>query len=302
MKAKWFAALFPAIVGLVLLALTSAGKISDPTIYLRADLGMFALLVGLLVSVAAVAFLVLSSRTERRRESDIAAALAQAAEEKHRFLRRLDHELKNPLTGIRAALANLRTASEGTARREALKSAEAQDLRIGQLTADLRKLAELETLSLERNVIDVAELVREAVALAQEQPGCNERQLALTLPQAPWPLPPISGDRDLILVAVYNLLGNALKFTRTGDTIEVRAFEDGPYVVIEVADTGPGIPDDEVPYVWEELYRGRETRGVPGAGLGLTMVRAIVERHAGTVSLRSRAGQGTVVTIRLPAH
>ena len=81
----------------------------------------------------------------------------------------------------------------------------------------------------------------------------------------------------------------------------MREFEDGSNIVIEVADTGPGIPDDELPYVWEELYRGKGARGIPGSGLGLALVRAIADRHQGQVSLRSRKGQGTVVTLRLPA-
>jgi two-component system OmpR family sensor kinase len=107
-------------------------------------------------------------------------------------------------------------------------------------------------------------------------------------------------DRDLLYLAVYNLLDNALKFTRPGDTVEVRAFEDGASVVIEVADTGPGIPEDELPHVWEELYRGQGARAAPGSGLGLALVRAIVELHGGQINLRSRAGQGTVFTVRLP--
>jgi two-component system OmpR family sensor kinase len=82
--------------------------------------------------------------------------------------------------------------------------------------------------------------------------------------------------------------------------VEIRAFEDGNTLVIEVADTGPGIPDDELPYVWEELYRGQSARGVPGSGLGLALVRAVIERHSGRVNLRSRIGQGSVFTLRLP--
>ncbi|NIV31269.1 MAG: sensor histidine kinase, partial [Anaerolineae bacterium] len=163
-----------------------------------------------------------------------------------------------------------------------------------------RKLADLETRSLERASVDVAELLQEAVTLAQEQPEAKARRLSLTLPQAPWPVPDILADWDLLFLATYNLLDNALKFTRPGDTVEVRAFEDRTYVAIEVADTGPGVPDDEVPRVWEELYRGQGARGIPGSGLGLALVRAIVERHGGQVELRSRVGQGTVVTMRLP--
>lgn len=77
-------------------------------------------------------------------------------------------------------------------------------------------------------------------------------------------------------------------------------FEEDEHVVVEVADTGIGIPDDEPGQVWEELARGRAARGVPGTGLGLTLVRVIATRHGGQAVLRSRAGQGTVVSLRLP--
>ena len=136
--------------------------------------------------------------------------------------------------------------------------------------------------------------------MAQEQAGADERHLNLSIPQAPWPLPNVQGDPDLLVLAIHNLLENALKYSRPGDTLELRAFEDGTDIVIEVADTGPGIPVEEQPHVWEELYRGEAGRGVPGSGLGLALVRAIAERHHGGVSLRSRLGQGTVFTLRLP--
>lgn len=86
-----------------------------------------------------------------------------------------------------------------------------------------------------------------------------------------------------------------------GDTIEIRAFEDGASVAVEVADTGPGIRADELPHLGEELYRGSAPRSVEGSGLGLALVQAIAARHRGTLTIRSRHGQGTVVTIRLPA-
>jgi two-component system OmpR family sensor kinase len=111
----------------------------------------------------------------------------------------------------------------------------------------------------------------------------------------------VTGDLDLLFVAVYNLLDNALKFTRPNDSIEVRASDDGTAVVVEVADTGLGIPEDELSHVFEELYRGQEARGIEGSGLGLTLVKAVVERHGGTVTLRSRVGQGSVFTLHLPA-
>jgi two-component system OmpR family sensor kinase len=129
----------------------------------------------------------------------------------------------------------------------------------------------------------------------------DTRHLTLTLPQAPWPVPEVPGDWDLLFLAIYNLLDNALKFTRPGDTVEVRAFDDRAFVVVQVADTGPGIPKEELPRVWEELYRGQGARGVPGSGLGLALTRTILERHGGQVTLRSCLGQGTVVSVRLPA-
>jgi two-component system OmpR family sensor kinase len=144
-------------------------------------------------------------------------------------------------------------------------------------------------------------MLREVESAVRELPGASERRLRLTLPEAPWPLPAVRGDVDLLFVAVHNLAVNAVKFTRPGDTIEIRAAEDGAEVVIEVADTGPGIPADELDEVWEELARGQAARGVPGTGLGLPLVRTIVARHGGEQRIRSRVGQGTVVSLRLPA-
>jgi two-component system OmpR family sensor kinase len=97
-----------------------------------------------------------------------------------------------------------------------------------------------------------------------------------------------------------NVIGNAVKFTRPGDSIQVRAFEDSNQVIVEIADTGPGVPQDEQGQVWEELFRGKLGRSAPGSGLGLALVKAIVERHGGRASLRSRPNQGTIVTLRLP--
>ena len=228
-------------------------------------------------------------------------AQAKGSEERRRFLRRLDHELKNPLTAIRAGLANLATVDGDESWSEAMTSVESQILRLSRLTSDLRKLADLESRSLEeRGPADLGTLLREAFEAAQARPNAEERSLTLTLPQAPWPLPQVNGDRDLLFLAVFNLLDNALKFTKPGDAVEVRAFEDSANVIVEVADTGIGIPAQEAPLVWEELYRGQEAHGVPGSGLGLPLVRAIVERHGGMAELRSRPDHGTVITIRLP--
>jgi two-component system OmpR family sensor kinase len=102
------------------------------------------------------------------------------------------------------------------------------------------------------------------------------------------------------MLSMINLINNAVKFSQPGETVEVRAFEDAEMVIVEVADTGLGIPDEELPHVWQELYRGQGARGVPGSGLGLALVRAITDRHRGQVTIRSRVRQGTVVTMKLP--
>jgi two-component system OmpR family sensor kinase len=294
-------ALLPVAAGvLIAVLLWNVEELDNPILYARADVGTVVLFVGAALSLLLGMGLLLWTLAERYRQ-EAADARAQAAEERRRFVQRLDHELKNPLTAIRAGLANLSNDPVPSMQQETLSSVGDEVLRLSRLTADLRKLAELETRPLERAAVDVAELLREAVALAEEQPGADARTLTLTLPQAPWPVPAVLGDWDLLFLGIYNLLDNALKFTRPGDTVEVRAAEEGASVIVEVADTGPGIPQDELMKVWEELYRGQSARGISGSGLGLALVRAVVERHGGQVSLRSRVGHGTVVRLRLPA-
>ena len=304
MKWKWLVvpALLPLALGLALAVLIASGQVENKILYMRADMGTVALLGGLLLSGPATVFLLRELQVQRRRQRDAARVHAQAAEERRRFLRRLDHELKNPLTAIRAGLANLSWVSTTEERQKALDSVQAQTVRLSRLAADLRKLAELETRPLELSPVKVADVLQEVLDVAQERPEASGRRLTLTVPQAPWPLPAVNGDRDLLFLAVHNLVDNALKFTGAGDTVEIRAFEDGASVVVEVADTGPGIPEAEIYHVWEELYRGQSARGIPGSGLGLALVHAIAERHGGQVGLRSRQGQGTVFTLQLPVR
>jgi two-component system OmpR family sensor kinase len=298
-RRRWLVALIPGAVGTAsaLYFFLFFNVHHEHIVFLRADLGSLLLLLGLLLSGFAVGVCALLDWSERKRQR----INTDAVEERRRFLLRLDHEMKNPLTAIQVGLANLAESPSGEARREALSSVETQALRLSRLAADLRKLAELEVRLVERSPVDISALVREAFRMAQDQPGATVRRLSMSIPEAPWPLPNVTGDPDLLLLAVHNLLDNALKFSRPGDTVELRAFEDGVNIVIEVADTGPGVPEEEQSQVWEELYRGEAGRGVPGSGLGLALVRAIAERHNGKVSLRSRLGRGTVFTLRLPA-
>lgn len=297
--------LTPAALGLAVSAILHRAIAPEEmqSVYLQADVAALAWICGGLLSLLlAVVFTIYIWRAKVAQAQSQAAqeTAKEAADDRRRFLRRLDHELKNPLTAIRAALANLAGTTSQETQQETLNSVEAQTLRISHLVADLRKLAELETRPLERTPVDMTALLEEAVNVTKDLPETADRRITLTVPQAPWPLPHVAGDWDLLFLAVYNLLDNACKFTQAGDTLEVRAFEDGAMIVIEVADTGPGIPEEDIPHVWEELYRGRDAHSVAGSGLGLALVRAIIERHGGQTTVRSRAGQGTVFTFRLP--
>jgi len=302
MRKRLLLILLPLGLGLIVAVLINQSQLPNPLFRVLISLSSLLFFLGLLSSlILAVAWL--SRQTaERRYRQKIARMQAETAEDRRQFLRRLDHELKNPLMAIRAGLANFANAPTAETRQAALATVEAQTIRLSRLTADLRKIAELEERPLDRTTVDLESLLREVIDLVRDRPGAGERQIRLIVPQAPWPLPAISGDWDLIFLAMYNLLDNAVKFCQPGATIEVRGREDGLFVMVEVADTGPGIEAGELPHVWEELYRGQHGRTVPGSGLGLAMVRAVVERHGGAISLDSKADQGTVVTVRLPVE
>jgi two-component system OmpR family sensor kinase len=278
--------LAPVLVGAafgVVLQLTEP----EARLYATVSPGLLAGIVGLLAS--GVVAVVLIARQRAAVTTD--AAVRQA-------------RLKNPLTAIRAGLANIEQAGAMTAATNgtsaALASVSAQADRITRLVSDLRKLADLESYEIEAAPVDLTALLREVAEAVGEIPAARDRIIRLSVPQAPWPLPLVEGDRDLLFIAMQNLMANAVKFSAPGDTVEVRASEDGNALLLEVADTGAGIPADEIGQVWHELARGRAARSLPGTGIGLALVRVIAIRHGGRVAIRSRDGQGTVVSIRLP--
>lgn len=293
----YFPILF-VIAALIFTLLFWASILPDPVIHIYIDLGNVIFFLGFLVAIPWIGLIF----KERKNQTVIEKIKWTAGDEKRRFLRRLDHELKNPLTAIRAGLANLAETRLDIPQQQALSSVEAQTLRLSRLSSDLRKLAELEARPLERTDVNINEILQEAYNLALDQPGSLGRELKLTVPHVPWPLPVIKGDRDLLFLAVHNLLDNALKFTQPGNAIEIRGFEDGSWLVVEVADTGLGIPADEIVHIGEELYRAKGARGIPGNGLGLALVNSITALHGGKVILRSREGKGTVVSLRLPIN
>lgn len=162
-----------------------------------------------------------------------------------------------------------------------------------------RKLTDLETRDIERTTVELPAVVEEAVELAHSIPGHSDRQIAVSIPRVPWQPGPVRGDADLLVLALYNLLDNALKFSPAGALVEVRAIDDGVAALVEIANTGAGIRAEDLPHLTEELFRGRDTQGIEGSGLGLALVDRIVQLHGGELAIRSREGQGTVASIRL---
>jgi two-component system OmpR family sensor kinase len=215
----------------------------------------------------------------------------------------LDHELKNPLTGLQATLTNLREAESGDEIQKGVENATQAASRLGRILSDLRKLSELEYQMLEHSPVDIEKLVCEMVDAACSLPAHRGRNVKLLVSKVP-DLPKVLGDRDMLGLAFYNLIDNALKFTTPDDAIEVRIREDGRSLFTEVADSGVGIPPQDQNRIFEDLYRGENARGTEGSGLGLPLARRIVILHGGDISLRSdpAQGRGNVFIIRLPAE
>ncbi len=300
-----------------------------PLLFFRADIGSAVLVVSAIFTLVLLAWVMGWAKENYRANSRLIEERLRAEQDRRRFIRRLDHELKNPLTGLRAAMVNLRLLLEGECaqngsigegdayrdqneqfqlfggRKEAARTvvdAQHQVERLSRLIADLRKLAELEERPLDTSQVNLADLLESTVDAVSSLPAYTGRVVHLALPRVPWPLPSILGDRDLLELAFYNLMENALKYSSEEDTVEVRAVEDGRRIQVEVADNGPGIAEDDLPRVFDELFRGTNARSLEGSGLGLALVRRVVERHGGEISVRSRQGEtrGTVFRVILP--
>ena len=250
----------------------------------------------------------LKRREAALRESIETAAAEDSMTKRNRMLIRLDHELKNPLTALRTSAASIReVVRDGGTLSEvepAAKQVDVSSRRVARLLADLRKLADVETRIIEYARVDLDALIHQAVEDASTAPGAVDRMIVATVARAPWRLPDVAGEGGLLLTAILNLLGNALKYSSQAEVVELRANEqiiDGHrWVVVEVADTGSGIPLAEQENVWDELSRGSRVRAVAGSGMGLSLVRAIVTRHGGSVQLFSQEGVGTSVRMVLP--
>lgn len=208
------------------------------------------------------------------------------------------HELRTPLATLQAGLEELR---DGFVQPDAqrLTSLHDQALRLGRVVDDLAALsaAESAALSLRPVEVDLATVAGQALAAHTSQLRAAGMRVHSELD----PGLLVRADPDRLQQALGNLLDNAARYGRPDDQVTVRVHAGaGDDAVVEVADTGPGIPADELAHVFDRLWRGRSGRAVPGSGIGLAVVRELVTAHGGTVTAGSEPAGGATFTVRLP--
>jgi PAS domain S-box-containing protein len=237
---------------------------------------------------------------ERHRAQELSTHLAAATDE---YIALVGHELRTPLTSI-ATYTELIAASEDSTPvgdiRSLLEVVERNNVRLLGLVDQLLDLAALETghVTLAVAEVDLVAVVKAAV----EDHVAAARDHGITFDvRAPEGLT-VPGDSRRLRQAVAGLVQNAIKFSPPDTGVGIRVYADGETAVLTVTDAGAGVAAEEQPYVFRRLYRARNARhtGIPGAGLGLSLSRAVVERHHGAITLASRPGGGTTVTVRLP--
>ena len=202
------------------------------------ELWALPLLTGAIVLVAVSVLRWRRGRNTRAVEEAVEGVRAEAREAHRTFVGRLDHELKNPLMALRVGLGEVRDPVLA-------ESMRVQVDRLASLVAELRKISEIDSYPVADEPVDVAEVVSEAIETVV--PG--DREMVVAFPRAPRPLPPVRGDRDLVFLAIYNVVSNAVKYSSPGATLEVRGMEERGHVVVDVSDTGRGIPASEVDQV-----------------------------------------------------
>ncbi|WP_198418516.1 HAMP domain-containing sensor histidine kinase [Cryobacterium frigoriphilum] len=207
------------------------------------------------------------------------------------------HELRTPLAALQAGLEELRDGLV-PATAEGIAGLHDQSLRLGRIVADLAELSAVETseLSLQLASVDLAGIARDEAA--HHEPRLRAADLRVTV-EADDPVS-VRADADRLHQAIGNLLANAARYCRPGDSVTLSVWAAGGEAILRVADSGPGIAADELPHIFDRLWRGRGAQQIAGSGIGLALVREIISRHGGTIVATSVLGEGTTVTIRLP--
>ncbi len=221
------------------------------------------------------------------------------------FVANVSHELKTPLSAMRALIETMLAEREGDARptgeRVHLERLYEQTERLEGLVADLLALARLDDVRgrVQRRVLDFAELVERSAAAIEPALVRAGLRLELEVPDDPVP---VLGDRKALRRLVDNLLDNARAYSEPGGCVSVRLRLEPDGCVLEVADEGPGIAPEHHARIFERFYRVDpwRDRGRGGSGLGLAIVKQVAKRHGGAVALRSRPGHGSTFTVQLP--
>ena len=305
-KSKIRIGMLPIIIALLLIFIFDILFDFLPIVNISVDISSLTIILGLIIT--GIVFLCYFQRniSAKQHENEIQALL----DDHKQFMQRLDHELKNPLSAIQTGIAyssqlldEIRQNDHEEPQNElseVLDRIKNQAMRIGRLISDLRKISELETCQIEETDVNVNQLLQQLLENTNHFQKNGKRNVQLSIPIAPWELPVIKTDEDLLYIALSNLLNNAIKYSSQDEIIEIRANENRNAVIVEVADRGIGIPQDEISSVWKKLYRAHNAKKVDGNGLGLSMVQTIVMRLGGEIDLRSTEGVGTVISIQLP--
>lgn len=226
------------------------------------------------------------------------------ARAKSEFIYSVSHELKTPLTAIQASL-ELANESEGVAaadRDKLIRISYEESVRLSQMVAELLDMARIEAgiTEFKREPVDLRELFLSLQSI--HKPLAERKGIALRWDISDY-LPDLVGDLRLLRQALVNVVGNALKYTKSGGEVSLIARLEGHELVVRVRDTGIGIAAEDQHRVFEKFYRARsaEQSSVQGTGLGLPMARYIVEHHRGRIEFTSELGVGTEFRIYLPA-
>jgi len=224
---------------------------------------------------------------------------------KTQFVSNVSHELRTPISNVKLYLSLLeRGKPEKRARY--LEVLQQESTRLENLIENLLDLSRLDAgrAQIIPRPIMLQDLLANLVEIHQQTAAAKDLRLEARFPPE---VPPANGDRNQIVQVLSNLIANAISYTPPGGEIAIRLgtaeAEGCPYVTISVADSGIGIPPDELPHIFDRFFRGEQTRvlATPGTGLGLAIVKEIVELHQGRIEVESKVGQGSTFTVWLPA-
>ena len=213
----------------------------------------------------------------------------------------ISHEFRTPLAGIKAMVETLRDGAidDKKAARDFLTRIDSEVARLTQLVAELTELSRIETgkAELKKEPVNLNQLVEEVIA--QLSPQAERQKISISQDFAA-DLPSVLADKERVRQVIANLVHNAIKFTPAGGriTITSRALEDS--VVVDIADTGIGIPKEDLARVFERFYKGDKARAGEGAGMGLAIAKHVVEAHGGSIWVRSEEGKGSTFSFSLP--